>query len=824
MIDSGLMLTASSLNYEIDVSVATVITEYGTSYPISYQEKCYRRGAVCWQDNPLKVFAAANITSFANVNREYLLWGLNYVEQQKRLGHFPNVPEVDAVFGGIVRNPVSGAIVGAHALSFLYYLRNEEILNSQNEYVDSVANAWEAHYLRLVDYYNINSIAVPIHQRLIAEKFATRSFEDEFGKTIDGDLMLLNIAITIILFYAILMMSRWDLGFFKGIRFSLSLGAVISVGCAIAAAYGFCSYVGLFFSKLMNLLPFLLLGIGVDDAFILIQALDNVPSTITIISASGVKVTRRRNTVEMIAMALSTAGPSITVTSLTDFFAFVIGSNTSLPALRNFSIYAAFGILFDFALQITLFVAFMTLDRRRMEKNVSDVVCFFHCSECLGSGESTSEEISNTSIQPIAVTKKTYSMTTFFGDGLSRFLSNKAVKAFVVLFGLGLLAIGISGTVQIPVQADIDNFIPENSYLADWYNALDAYYKRIGASVGVYTVNFDFFDNSYTNGGNSTLHRLALNTAFRANTYVSEDSINDWFVEFTSTAIGQHALSTNNKSYCYESLYTWLSTPTALGGGMIYQNDIKFVDSNQPHLGVLSSRALGNHLKTDRSQKKVEMMDSLRTSVAATLPIGVSSFVYSDEYIQWEQYKAVAEEAIRNVSLILAVVFVITFLLLARPICSTIVFACIAATVVEIIGFMYYWDLTIDSVTVIMLVISLGLSVDYSVHIGHAFLTSIDEKNDGNTRMKMALRKQGAAVFNGAFSTWLAVVTLASSESYVFVTFFKQLFLCTTFGLFHGLIVLPVLLSLANPKHFSKKGEVTSVVKVSLELGQESQH
>ena len=116
---------------------------------------------------------------------------------------------------------------------------------------------------------------------------------------------------------------------------------------------------------------------------------------------------------------------------------------------------------------------------------------------------------------------------------------------------------------------------------------------------------------------------------------------------------------------------------------MIYQNDIKFVDSNQPHLGVLSSRALGNHLKTDRSQKKVEMMDSLRTSVAATLPIGVSSFVYSDEYIQWEQYKAVAEEAIRNVSLILAVVFVITFLLLARPICSTIVFACIAATVVD---------------------------------------------------------------------------------------------------------------------------------------------
>ena len=93
----------------------------------------------------------------------------------------------------------------------------------------------------------------------------------------------------------------------------------------------------------------------------------------------------------------------------------------------------------------------------------------------------------------------------------------------------------------------------------------------------------------------------------------------------------------------------------------------------------------------------------------------------------------------------------------------------------DLLTFQHYWDLTIDSVTVIMMVLSLGLSVDYVVHIGHAYLTSPDElNNDGNVRMKMALEKQGAAVFNGAFSTWLAVVTLGSSKSYVFITFFKQ--------------------------------------------------
>jgi hypothetical protein len=54
-------------------------------------------------------------------------------------------------------------------------------------------------------------------------------------------------------------------------------------------------------------------------------------------------------------------------------------------------------------------------------------------------------------------------------------------------------------------------------------------------------------------------------------------------------------------------------------------------------------------------------------------------------------------------------------------------------------------------------------------------------------------------------STFLAVLLLGiGSQSYVFITFFKQLFLCIVFGLSHGLILLPVLMSLAAPKAYSE--------------------
>jgi predicted RND superfamily exporter protein len=39
-----------------------------------------------------------------------------------------------------------------------------------------------------------------------------------------------------------------------------------------------------------------------------------------------------------------------------------------------------------------------------------------------------------------------------------------------------------------------------------------------------------------------------------------------------------------------------------------------------------------------------------------------------------------------------------------------------------IIGYMHFWGLSIDSITVIMLVIALGLAVDYSAHIGRSFM------------------------------------------------------------------------------------------------------
>ena len=67
-----------------------------------------------------------------------------------------------------------------------------------------------------------------------------------------------------------------------------------------------------------------------------------------------------------------------------------------------------------------------------------------------------------------------------------------------------------------------------------------------------------------------------------------------------------------------------------------------------------------------------------------------------------------------------------------------------------------------------------------------------------------ALESMGACVFHGAFSTFLAIIVLSPSKSYIFVSFFKMWFGIIVFGTANGFILLPVLLSLFGPITESK--------------------
>ena len=105
---------------------------------------------------------------------------------------------------------------------------------------------------------------------------------------------------------------------------------------------------GLQISNLHPVLPFLLLGIGADDMYVITAVVD--------------QVNPRMSYKRIIGKALKFGGVSILITSFTDAAAFMLSGLSSLPALRSFAIFAGFGVLFDFIFEVSFFASFLTID------------------------------------------------------------------------------------------------------------------------------------------------------------------------------------------------------------------------------------------------------------------------------------------------------------------------------------------------------------------------------------------------------------------------------------------------------------------------------
>ncbi len=52
--------------------------------------------------------------------------------------------------------------------------------------------------------------------------------------------------------------------------------ALLSVGMGVITSFGLCSLVGLAYGPMHSLIPCLLVGLGVDNAFVLVQAMQNI--------------------------------------------------------------------------------------------------------------------------------------------------------------------------------------------------------------------------------------------------------------------------------------------------------------------------------------------------------------------------------------------------------------------------------------------------------------------------------------------------------------------------------------------------------------------
>ncbi|XP_028833609.1 protein patched homolog 1 [Denticeps clupeoides] len=193
----------------------------------------------------------------------------------------------------------------------------------------------------------------------------------------------------------------------------------------------------------------------------------------------------------------------------------------------------------------------------------------------------------------------------------------------------------------------------------------------------------------------------------------------------------------------------------------------------------------------------IEAIESVRAICEEFNRKGIRNYPNGYPFLFWEQYIGLRHWFLLAVSVVLACTFLVCAILLLNPWTAGVIVFILAMMTVELFGIMGLIGIKLSAIPVVILIASVGIGVEFTVHIALGFLTAI---GDRNTRSAVALEHMFAPVIDGAISTLLGVLMLAGSEfDFIMRYFFAVLTILTLLGMLNGLVLLPVLLSIVGP-------------------------
>lgn len=271
--------------------------------------------------------------------------------------------------------------------------------------------------------------------------------------------------------------------------------------------------------------------------------------------------------------------------------------------------------------------------------------------------------------------------------------------------------------------------------------------------------------------------------------------------------------------------------------------DVKFNDAGDR---IIASRFLIQAVNVSGTNEEKEMVKYLRKIVADSplnasvfhpyfvffdqvslhfsnniliLPIAIahkkyfiSIPVHNQIYIFCFQFELVRPTSLQNLCYGALMMMIISFIFIPNILCSLWVAFSIISIEIGVVGYMALWDINLDSISMINLIMCIGFSVDFTAHICYAYMSSKSKTPD--EKVSECLYSLGLPIVQGSFSTILGVIALLLADSYIFSVFFKMVFMVIFFGAMHGLFLLPVLLSLFGPGSCSPKKEDIKMSKL----------
>jgi Niemann-Pick C1 protein len=522
-------------------------------------------------------------------------------------------------------------------------------------------------------------------------------------------------------------------------------------------------------TSMTQILPFVLFGVGLDDAFIICGGYDRTDPT--------------KEPEDRIHATIKDIGISITISTITTTLAFGIGCISSIPVIYWLCLYAFPTILLVYFYQVTFFIAWIVLDDRRIKQRHRD------CCWCISVGETSEVSEPQDQEESRRDPKDQTSVTERFMLKYAEYLLRPWVKLTVVLAFTALLCAGAISASNLTQSFSFTDVLPNDSYLTDFFDALDDYTDRSSISPLIYFRNVDQSDKNIQEQMESYINDLV----FMVDAILEPPGffwLRDFkvYVNNSEDSLAQLDFNDQVQAFLNDPVYSEL-----------YRDDI-VTDSDGT---IITSRCRidMDNIDLQDIKQQIDALEAQRT-VTKAQPSNQgqkdwSFFTFEGIYNIWEFYAVSVDELIITTVTGVAAVTGVAFLLIPHLSAALFVLPLISIMYIDVLGVLQWAGAHVNPVSYIAMVMSIGLLVDYAMHVLLRYYESPGNRKEKTVEM---LRTMGASILIAGISTFLGTLPLAFSTSEIFTTVFYAFLGLVTVGCGHGLILLPVVLSIIGPE------------------------